>query len=111
MRKPEKLSKEQEDWLTKKLCFRCGKHPFKTGVRCHNPVYKGYYELPEAGKDKKPPLTTRVQTLDEDCKTEDQDRMEFLTNALKEFNAKGKGKADEQESFIPRSRYIYLASS
>ena len=45
-------------------------------------MYKGYYKLPEAGKDKKPPLTTRV----------------FLANALKEFDANGKGKADEQEN-------------
>ena len=60
MHKPENLSKEQEDWLTKKLCFQCSKHPFKAGIRCCNPVYKGYYELPETGKDKKSPLTTRV---------------------------------------------------
>ena len=100
MCKPEKLLKEQEDWLTKKLCFQCGKHPFETGVRCCNPVYKRYYKLPETGKDMKSPPTTRVQTLDEDHKTEDQDRMEFLANALKEFDGKEKGKANEQETTV-----------
>ena len=61
-------------------------------------MYKGYYKLPETGKDMKSPPTTRVQTLDEDHKTENQDHMEFLANALKEFDGKGKGKANEQET-------------
>ena len=90
VRKPEKLSKEQEEWLAKKLCFRCGRHPFKTGVKCRNPVYKGYYELPDTTKAK----GTRVRAMGED--SQDQDRMEFVINALKEFEKKNK--APEQET-------------
>ena len=31
LKKPQKMSKEQVEWLEKKLCFRCGKHPYKKG--------------------------------------------------------------------------------
>ena len=96
MRKPEKLSKEQEEWLAKKLCFRCGKHPFKTGVKCRNPVYKGYYELPDMTKAKGSASGTRLRAMDEEDKG--QDRMEFVINALKEYDQKGKAKAQEQET-------------
>ena len=95
MRKPEKLSKEQEDWMAKKLCFRCGKHPAKQGVKCRNPVYKGYYEFP---KDKTSTAGTRVRAMDEGHKDQDQDRMEFVINALKEFDQKGKERAQDQET-------------
>ena len=61
-------------------------------------MYKGYYELPEVGKDKKPSPTTRLQTLDKDCKTENQDHMKFLANSLRDFDTKGKAKANEQEA-------------
>lgn len=95
MRKPEKLSKEQEDWMAKKLCFRCGKHPAKQGVKCRNPVYKGYYEFP---KDKTSTAGTRVRAMDEGHKDQDQDRIEFMINALKEFDQKGKERAQDQET-------------
>ncbi|KAM5530890.1 hypothetical protein V8D89_015422 [Ganoderma adspersum] len=89
--KPQKLSKEQEEWMSKKLCFRCGKHPAKSGVKCCNPVYKGYYEFP---KDKTSAAGTRVRAMNE----EGQDRMEFVINALKEYDQKGKEKAQDQET-------------
>ena len=95
MRKPEKLSKEQEDWMAKKLCFHCGKHPAKQGVKCRNPVYKGYYEFP---KNKTSTAGTRVRAMDEGHKDQDQDRMEFVINALKEFDQKGKERAQDQET-------------
>lgn len=91
VRKPEKLSKEQEEWLSKRLCFRCGKHPAKPGVKCRNPVYKGYYEFP---KDKTSAPSTRARVMNE----EGQDRMEFVINALKEYDQKGKEKAQDQET-------------
>ena len=91
VRKPEKLSKEQEEWLSKRLCFHCGKHPAKLGVKCHNPVYKGYYEFP---KDKTSAPSTRARVMNE----EGQDRMEFVINALKEYDQKGKEKAQDQET-------------
>lgn len=47
LKKPEKMTKEQEDWLAAKKCFRCGKHPYKKGDRCRSPKYKGFYELPD----------------------------------------------------------------
>ena len=98
MRKPEKLSKEQGEWLTKKLCFYCGKHPFKTGVKCHNPVYKGFYELSDMTKTKGLASGTQVRAMDEGNKDQGQDRMEFVINALKEYDQKGKAKVQEQET-------------
>ncbi|KAI1783209.1 hypothetical protein LXA43DRAFT_1187130 [Ganoderma leucocontextum] len=98
MRKPEKLSKEQEDWLARKMCFRCGKHPYKSGTKCRNPVYKGYYELPDfKGKGVAP---TKIRAVEEEPKTEDQDRMEFIVHALKEFELKSKQENQETAARI-----------
>ncbi|EJF59967.1 hypothetical protein DICSQDRAFT_171450 [Dichomitus squalens LYAD-421 SS1] len=95
MRKPERLSKEQLEWLDKKLCFRCGKHKFTTGQNCRNPQYTGYYELPDMKKQ--PAAPTKVRTLD----TADEDKWEYIRQALEEFETtkgKGKGKAPETET-------------
>ena len=46
IKKVDKLSKEQEKWLGKGLCFRCSKHKVKRGEKCRYPKYKGFYELP-----------------------------------------------------------------
>ena len=96
LRKPEKLSKEQAEWLEKKLCFRCGKHPYKSGQRCRNPKYNGYYELPE-GKDNK---KTGIHALEEN-KMDESAKWDYLCKALAEFAAqqdKGKGRQEEPET-------------
>ncbi|EJF57595.1 hypothetical protein DICSQDRAFT_173828 [Dichomitus squalens LYAD-421 SS1] len=95
MRKPEKLSEEQLEWLNKKLCFRCGKHKFTTGQKCRNPQYTGYYELPD--RKKQPAAPTKVCTMN----TANEDKWEYICRALKEFETargKGRGKAPETET-------------
>ena len=81
LKKPQKMSKEQVEWLEKKLCFRCGKHPYKKGQTCRNPKYKGFYELPDSTKMS--PCTTtstsRVRTLAEE-------REEFLRAQAEKFD-------------------------
>ena len=58
---PEELSQEQRTWWEKKLCFRCGKHPYTKGEKCRNPKYKGFYKLPQAsGKTSPKPNAVRV---------------------------------------------------
>ena len=113
MRKPEKMSKEQLDWLSNKLCFRCGRHPFKAGTKCRNPKYTGFYELP-ATADKAKPLTSQARALTEGNTEEDKTKMEFLQRALEEFDRKQKGepdkpidtsriaRIDEEEDFLNR---------
>ena len=39
------MSREQAKGFKKKLCFYYGRHPYKKGQTCHNPKYKGFYEL------------------------------------------------------------------
>ena len=82
LRKPEKLSKEQAEWLEKKLCFRCGKHPYKSGQRCRNHKYNGYYELPEAKDNKK----TGIHALEEN-KMDESAQWDYLCKVLAEFAA------------------------
>ena len=113
MRKPEKMSKEQLDWLSNKLCFRCGRHPFKAGTKCRNPKYTGFYELP-ATADKAKPSTSQARALTEGNTEEDKTKMEFLQRALEEFDRKQKGepdkpidtsriaRIDEEEDFLNR---------
>ena len=93
IRKPEKLSKEQETWLMENKCFRCGKHPYRKNEKCRNPQYKGFYELPE----RKSPGKSQARTLNEEPKAEEQDKMEYLRRALEEFETgKGKSKAETE---------------
>ena len=113
MRKPEKMSKEQLEWLSNKLCFRCGRHPFKAGTKCRNPKYTGFYELP-ATADKAKPSTSQARALTEGNTEEDKTKMEFLQRALEEFDRKQKGepdkptdtsqiaRIDEEEDFLNR---------
>ncbi|TBU36312.1 hypothetical protein BD309DRAFT_1024436 [Dichomitus squalens] len=94
MRKPEKLSKEQLEWLDKKLYFRCGRQKFTTGQKCGNLQYTGYYELPDMKKQ--PAAPTKVHTMD----TANKDKWEYIRRALEEFETKrkSKGKAPETET-------------
>ncbi|TBU48742.1 hypothetical protein BD309DRAFT_853390 [Dichomitus squalens] len=92
MRKPEKLSKEQLEWLDKKLCFRCGRHKFTTDQKCQNSQYTDYYELPDIKKQ--PAAPTKVRTMD----TADEDKWEYIRWALEEFETKGKGKGKAPET-------------
>lgn len=81
LKKPEKLSKEQVEWLEKKLCFRCGKHPFRKNDKCRNPKYKGFYELPPLDKAVTA-TTSRARAVEEDPDS----RMQFIRQALEEWD-------------------------
>lgn len=94
IRKPEKLAKEQEEWLSKGLCFRCGKHKsLKKGEKCRTPKYKGFYELPARSSS-----TTQTRVVEEESSTEDK-REQFIRAALEKYDEKQKkGKEKEEES-------------
>jgi len=97
VRKAEKLSKEQEEWMSKGLCFRCGKHKaLKKGERCRTPQYKGFYEFPTR--------STQARVVDEKPKESDtpqeSDRDKFIRSCLERYDAKGKGKAVEETARI-----------
>jgi hypothetical protein len=47
---PEPMNNKQKEWLGKRLCFRCGKHPYRVGQRCRLPKYSGYYKIPKRSK-------------------------------------------------------------
>jgi hypothetical protein len=49
-KKEEPMSPEQVKWLEKDMCFKCGKHPYKKGEKCRNPIYKGFYKMPPRSK-------------------------------------------------------------
>lgn len=69
LRKPEKLSKEQEEWLSKGLCFRCGKHrSLRKGEKCRTPQYKGFYELPAR------PASQTTRVVEESSVSESSDK-------------------------------------
>ena len=99
IKKPEKLSKEQEEWLAKSLCFRCGKHRVKRGEKCRFPKYKGFYEIPAASLGSK--ATTTVHKVEEtESSNGAKEREEFIKACLTKFDedrAKEKGKAKEEQ--------------
>ncbi|TFK57262.1 hypothetical protein OE88DRAFT_1620303 [Heliocybe sulcata] len=77
VKKAEKLSKEQEEWLTKGLCFRCGKHKFSKGDRCRSPKYRGFYELPKIS-------TTQAHVVEET--TELSERNQAIRAIIKKYD-------------------------
>ena len=84
IRKPEKMSKEQEEWLEKGLCFRCGKHKApRKGEQCRSPKYRGFYEFP-----KRKTTTTETRIVEE--KSEEQKWEDFIRAALEKYDEKKK---------------------
>ena len=72
------------------------KHPYKSGQRCRNPKYNGYYELSEAKDNKK----TGIHVLEEN-KMDKSAKWDYLCKTLAEFAAqqdKGKGRQEEPET-------------
>ena len=93
IKKVDKLSKEQEEWIGKGLCFRCGKHKVKRGEKCRYPKYKGFYELPPSSSPSTQKSTT-VRTVEQSTEQDDKrERDEFIQMCLAQFEPKkGKGK-------------------
>ena len=95
IKKVEKLSKEQEEWLAKGACFRCGKHKVKRGERCRSPKYKGFYELPASSSSQNTQKSTTVRTVEVSTEQDEKkDREQFIQMCLAQFDAK-KGKEKE----------------
>ena len=80
------LTKEQEGWLEKKLCVRCGKHPFVFKQRCPDPKYKGKFEMPKRGQVTRAISTTAASTSSDDGKVREEAVRAFLAS----YDAKGK---------------------
>jgi hypothetical protein len=49
--KEKELNDEQKKWAKAGLCFKCGKHPCLHGKPCRNPVYKGFFKVPQEWLD------------------------------------------------------------
>jgi hypothetical protein len=49
--KEKELNDEQKKWAKAGLCFKCGKHPQLCGKPCQNPVYKGFFKVPQEWLD------------------------------------------------------------
>jgi hypothetical protein len=49
--KEKELNNEQKKWAKARLCFKCGKHPCLRGKPCRNPVYKGFFKVPQEWLD------------------------------------------------------------
>jgi hypothetical protein len=45
--KEKELNNKQKKWAKASLCFKCGKHPCLCGKLCCNPVYKGFFKVPQ----------------------------------------------------------------
>jgi hypothetical protein len=82
---PAKLKPEQEKWLKDGKCLRCGKHPAKRGVKCRNPKYLGWFELPEQPKKEKVQVISGQSADSSD--SQDADRQSFILAAMKAYDA------------------------
>ena len=60
------LTQEQHTWWEKKLCFRCGKHPYVKGEKCRNPKHKGWFKLPQPNTS---PKSNTVRVVDPETAT------------------------------------------
>jgi hypothetical protein len=49
--KEKELNDEQKKWAKAGLCFKCGKHPCLRGKPCWNPVYEGFFKVPQEWLD------------------------------------------------------------
>jgi hypothetical protein len=49
--KEKELNDEQKKWAKAGLCFKCGKHPRLRGKPCCNPVYEGFFKVPQEWLD------------------------------------------------------------
>jgi hypothetical protein len=49
--KEKELNDEQKKWAKAGLCFKCGKHPRLRGKPCRNPVYEGFFKVPQEWLD------------------------------------------------------------
>jgi hypothetical protein len=91
-KKEEPMSPEQVKWLEKDMCFKCGKHPYKKGEKCCNPIYKGFYKMPPRSKpaEKKThvkAVATPDAAPDPSAVKSSQERMEYMQAMMAQWDA------------------------
>jgi hypothetical protein len=47
----KELNDKQKKWAKAGLCFKCSKHPRLCGKPCRNPVYEGFFKVPQEWLD------------------------------------------------------------
>ncbi|KZT10277.1 uncharacterized protein LAESUDRAFT_644464 [Laetiporus sulphureus 93-53] len=94
------LTKEQEGWLEKKLCVRCGKHPFIFKQRCPDPKYKGKFEMPKRGQATRVISSNTASDISDDSKV----RYEAVRAFIASYDAKEKEKEAEPEPAVEAAR-------
>ncbi|KZT00537.1 uncharacterized protein LAESUDRAFT_764532 [Laetiporus sulphureus 93-53] len=94
------LTKEQEGWLEKKLCVRCGKHPFVFKQRCPDPKYKGKFKMPKRGQATRAISSNVASDISNDSKA----RYEAVRAFIASYNTKGKEKEAEPEPAVEAAR-------
>jgi DNA polymerase III gamma/tau subunit len=47
----KELNNKQKKWAKAGLCFKCGKHPRLRSKPCRNPVYEGFFKVPQEWLD------------------------------------------------------------
>ncbi|KZT04566.1 uncharacterized protein LAESUDRAFT_760874 [Laetiporus sulphureus 93-53] len=94
------LTKEQEGWLEKKLCARCGKHLFIFKQRCPDPKYKGKFEMPKRGQATRAISTATSSISSDDSKARKKAVRAFIAS----YDAKGKDKEAELEPAVEAAR-------
>ncbi|KZT01564.1 uncharacterized protein LAESUDRAFT_763689 [Laetiporus sulphureus 93-53] len=94
------LTKEQEGWLEKKLCVRCGKHPFIFKQRCPDPKYKGKFEMPKRGQATRAISSNTASDISDDSKA----RYEAVRAFIASYDVKGKEKEAEPEPAVEAAR-------
>jgi hypothetical protein len=92
-KKEEPMSAEQVKWLEKDMCFKCGKHPYKKGEKCRNPVYKGFYKMPPRSKpaEKKTHVKAVATPTAAPAPLADksgQERMEYMQAMMADWDAR-----------------------
>ncbi|KZT11117.1 uncharacterized protein LAESUDRAFT_754811 [Laetiporus sulphureus 93-53] len=94
------LTKEQEGWLEKKLCVRCGKHPFVFKQRCPDPKYKGKFEMPKWGQATRAISSNTASDISDNSKA----RYEAVRAFIASYDTKGKEKEAELEPAVEAAR-------
>ncbi|KZT01718.1 uncharacterized protein LAESUDRAFT_763453 [Laetiporus sulphureus 93-53] len=100
------LTKEQEGWLERKLCVRCGKHPFVFKQKCPDPKYKGKLKMPRRGQATSKILTPTASSSSDDGKA----RKEAVRAFLASYDVKEKDKEAELEPTVKAARITEVKS-
>lgn len=100
------LTKKQEGWLEKRLCVRCGKHPFILREKYPNPKYRGRLELPKWRQATRAITMPAAPSSFDDSKAREEAVRAFLAS----YDAKGDNKEAEPEPAVEAARITEVES-